>query len=127
MHIEKGLKYSKDHEWVKVEGNKAYIGISDFAQNALGDIVYVELPEVGTSLKAGDTLGVVESVKAASDVYTPVSGKVLEVNQELSSSPEKVNTSPYEAWIAIIELEDLSELDNLMDEQQYQEFCSEEG
>ncbi|NSW91832.1 MAG: glycine cleavage system protein GcvH [Firmicutes bacterium] len=127
MNIEKGLKYSKEHEWVRVEGNRAYIGITDYAQNALGDVVFVELPETGADLETGDTLGVVESVKAASDIYTPVSGTVVEVNDELSESPEKINESPYEAWIAVIELNDFSQLDDLMDEYEYEQFCSKEG
>lgn len=127
MNIEKGLKYSKEHEWVRVEGNRVYIGITDYAQNALGDVVFVELPETGADLEAGDTLGVVESVKAASDIYTPVSGTVVEVNDELSESPEKINESPYEAWIAVIELNDFSQLDDLMDEYEYEQFCSKEG
>lgn len=127
MKLEKGLKYSKEHEWVRVEGNRAYIGITDFAQNALGDIVFVELPEIDLELEAEDILGVVESVKAASDIYTPVSGTVVEINEELNDSPEIINERPYEAWIAVIELKDASQLDNLMDEHEYEDFCSKEG
>lgn len=127
MKLEKGLKYSKEHEWVRVEGDKAYVGITDFAQNALGDIVFVELPEIGLELEAGDILGVVESVKAASDIYTPVSGTVTEVNEKLNDNPETINESPYEAWIALIELKDISQLDDLMDEYEYEDFCSKEG
>ncbi len=89
MKVMQGLKYSKDHEWVKIEGNKAYIGITDYAQHSLGDIVFVEIPEVGKQLNSGDVLSVVESVKAASDVYTPVSGKIVEVNQSLGDSRKK--------------------------------------
>jgi len=121
------LKYSKEHEWVKVDGNKAYIGITDHAQNSLGEIVFVELPETGTELSAGDVLGVVESVKAASDVYTPVSGVVTEVNEELEDSPEKINEEPYENWIAVVELSDMSELDMLLDADEYEEYCREEA
>lgn len=127
MKIKQDLKYSKEHEWVKVTGDKAYIGISDFAQEALGDIVFVELPEVGTELSAGDSLGVVESVKAASDIYCPVSGKVTKVNEDLNDSPEIINEDPYEAWIIQIELSDASELDDLMDEKEYEDFCLKEG
>ena len=87
MKVLEELKYSKEHEWVKIDGNKAYIGITDHAQHSLGDIVFVEIPEVGTELNKGDVLGVVESVKAASDVYTPVSGKIIEVNEDLTDSP----------------------------------------
>ena len=90
MKVLEGLKYSKDHEWVKVDGNKAYIGITDHAQHSLGDIVFVEIPEEGIDINKGDVLSVVESVKAASDVYTPVSGKIIEVNKELEDSPEKL-------------------------------------
>lgn len=126
MKLGKGLKYSKEHEWVRIEGDKVYVGITDFAQNALGDIVFVELPETDLELEAGDILGVVESVKAASDIYTPVSGTVIEVNEELNDSPETINESPYEAWIAVIELKDISQLDDLMDEHEYEDFCSKE-
>ncbi len=121
------LKYSKDHEWVKIEGNKAYIGITDYAQNALGDIVFVELPEVGDELSSGDELGVVESVKAASDIYSPVSGTILEVNEELLDSPEKINEDPYENWIAVVELKDPKETDDLMNADEYNKFCKEEA
>src|SRR5690554_4034382 len=98
MEVLSELRYSKDHEWIKVEGNRAYIGITDYAQDELGDIVFVELPEVGAELNAGEVLGAVESVKAASDIYVPVSGTVVEVNEELEDSPEKVNETPYDAW-----------------------------
>lgn len=127
MKTIEGLKYSKEHEWVKVDGNKAYIGITDHAQSSLGEIVFVELPETGAELNAGDVLGVVESVKAASDVYTPVSGVVTEVNEELEESPEKINEAPYESWIAVMELSDLSELDMLLDADEYEEYCKEEA
>lgn len=126
MKVLEGLKYSKDHEWVKIEENKAWIGITDFAQHSLGDIVFVELPEIGSELNKGDVLGVVESVKAASDVYTPVSGKVVEVNEELGDSPEKINEDPYESWIAVIEIGDISETEELMDADDYERFCKEE-
>jgi glycine cleavage system H protein len=126
MKLGKGLKYSKEHEWVRIEGDKVYVGITDFAQNALGDIVFVELPETDLELEAGDILGVVESVKVASDIYTPVSGTVIEVNEELNDSPETINESPYEAWIAVIELKDILQLDDLMDEHEYEDFCSKE-
>ncbi len=121
-----GLKYSKEHEWVKVEGDRAYMGITDYAQKSLGEIVYVELPEKGTVLAEGDTLGVVESVKAASDIYTPVSGTVADINEELLDSPGNVNTNPYESWIAVIELGNVNELDTLMGAGEYEKFCEEE-
>ncbi|AGC67983.1 glycine cleavage system H protein GcvH [Thermoclostridium stercorarium subsp. stercorarium DSM 8532] len=126
MKVMQGLKYSKDHEWVKIEGNKAYIGITDYAQHSLGDIVFVEIPEVGKQLNSGDVLSVVESVKAASDVYTPVSGKIVEVNQSLGDSPEKINEDPYGCWIAAIEISNPSEIDTLMEPDDYERFCKEE-
>lgn len=121
------LKYSREHEWVKVEGNRAYVGITDHAQDALGDIVFVELPEVGDEIEAGGILGTVESVKAASDIYAPISGRVVEVNEELENSPEKINETPYEAWIAILEISDPSELEDLMSAKEYEKFCAEEA
>lgn len=122
-----GVKYSKEHEWISVDGNRATIGITDYAQKALGEIVFVELPEMDAQIGTGDVLGVVESVKAASDVYSPVAGTVVEINEELSDSPGKINQEPYESWIAVLELEDLSQLEGLMDESQYEAFCKEEG
>jgi glycine cleavage system H protein len=127
MNIVKGLKYSKDHEWLKVEGNTAYLGITNYAQLALGDIVFVELPDVDTPFNAGDVIGVVESVKAVSDIYTPVSGTVVEVNEELADFPEKINEEPYESWIVVIELNDIKELEGLMDEEEYGKYCTEEA
>lgn len=126
MEVKKNLLYSNDHEWVKVEGEKAYIGITDHAQHSLGEIVYVELPEVGDELNAGDVFGVIESVKAASDSYLPVSGNVLEVNEALSDSPQLINEDPYGSWIVLVEMSNKSDLDDLMDAQQYEEFCSKE-
>lgn len=122
-----GLKYSKDHEWVKVEGNKAVIGITDYAQDSLGDIVFIDLPEVGRNVKAGDAVAVVESVKAASDVYSPISGTVVEVNTTLEASPELINQDPYENWILVLEMSDPGELDALMDAKGYERFCEEEA
>lgn len=127
METKSGLFYSQDHEWVRVEGDKAYIGITDFAQHALGEIVYVELPTVGDELEAGDVFGVIESVKAASDSYLPVAGKVLEVNEELSDSPQLLNEDPYGNWIIAIEVTDKTGLDDLMNEQEYKEFCEKEA
>ena len=126
MKVLEGLYYSKDHEWVRVEGNNAYIGITDYAQHALGEIVYVELPETEEEFEVGDVFSVVESVKAASDVYMPISGKVLEVNEELEDSPQLVNESPYESWIAMVEMINKNDLDELMDEVGYKEFCEKE-
>lgn len=121
--IKAGLKYTKEHEWIKLEGEKGYVGISDYAQNAMGDIVFVELPEVGQDVSAGGDLCVVESVKGANDVYSPASGKIAEVNEDLEDSPEKINEDPYGSWIALVELSDLSELDGLMNEEAYRSYC----
>jgi len=122
----KGLRFSKDHEWVRLDGNRAFIGISDHAQHSLGDIVFVELPMLGSVLNASDVLGVVESVKAASDVYTPIAGKVVQVNEALVDHPEQINEQPYESWIAVLETEDASAVEALMDETEYEAFCQEE-
>ncbi len=127
MKVIEGLKYAKGHEWVRMEGNRAYIGITDFAQDELGDIVFIELPEVGTDVEVEDILGSIESVKAASDIYAPVSGTVVEVNEELEGSPELVNEEPFESWIAVIEVNDTGELDDLMDADAYEKFCEEEA
>ncbi len=126
MSIPKELRYSKEHEWVKVEGERAQIGISDFAQSELGDIVFVELPEVGDEITLDQPFGSVESVKTVSELYAPVSGKVVEINEELNDSPEFVNESPYEkAWMITVELSDSSEVDKLMTAEQYEEMIKE--
>ena len=123
MKIDPGFKYHEEHEWVRVEGDEAVIGISDYAQDQLSDVVYVELPEVGDAFEQGDIFAVVESVKAASDVYMPVSGEILEVNEVLEDSPELVNQDPYgEAWFVRIAMADLSELDGLMDAEAYKAY-----
>ena len=127
MSIPKELRYSQDHEWVKVEGENARIGISYFAQDELGDIVFVELPEVGDKITAGEPFGSVESVKTVSELYAPISGKVVEINEELSDSPEFVNESPYDkAWMIVIEPANLAEIDNLMTAEQYEEMTKED-
>ena len=118
-----GLYYSESHEYVKVEGDFGFIGISDYAQHALGNIVYVDMPDVDDEVEAGEDFGAVESVKAASDLISPVSGTVVEVNEALEDQPELVNQDPYENWIIKVELSDKSELDNLMDAQAYSAFC----
>ncbi|GFN24106.1 glycine cleavage system protein GcvH [Thermanaeromonas sp. C210] len=126
MEIPVHLRYSKDHEWVEVEGNRARIGITDYAQQSLGDIVFVELPQVGDELTAQDSFGVVESVKSASDVYTPVSGKVVAVNEALLDSPQLINSDPYgKGWLIEIEMSDPSEVDNLLDAESYRKLTSE--
>jgi len=126
MKVVKDLYYSNDHEWVKVEGEEAYIGISDYAQEHLGDIVYVELPEVDDELAKEDAFSAVESVKAAADVYIPVSGKVVAVNEALIDDPALLNTDPYENWIIKVELSDKSQLEELMTSEDYEKFLAEE-
>ncbi|NBI06744.1 glycine cleavage system protein GcvH [Senegalia massiliensis] len=126
MKTVEGLYYSSDHEWVKVEGNKALIGITDHAQHNLGEIVYVELPEVDDELEKEESFGVVESVKTASDIYMPVSGTVIEVNEELEDSPELVNEDAFGSWFIKVEMADNAKLDDLMDKEDYEKFCAEE-
>ncbi|MFB5660839.1 glycine cleavage system protein GcvH [Alteribacillus sp. HJP-4] len=127
MSLPKDLKYSEEHEWVKQEDGKVRVGITDFAQSELGDIVFVELPEVGDEVKADDPFGSVESVKTVSELYAPVSGKVVEVNEELDDSPEFVNESPYDkAWMIVVEPSNESELDELMSAEEYEEMVSED-
>ena len=119
------LKYTKSHEWVKYEDGVAVIGISDFAQDALGDVVFVNLPQVGDEVTAGESFGDVESVKAVSDLISPVSGVVCEINEELDDSPENLNADPYGAWI--IKVENVTEEEELLDAAAYEAFCAEEG
>ncbi|EPS63218.1 hypothetical protein M569_11570 [Genlisea aurea] len=123
----KDLKYSDSHEWVKIEGNSATIGVTDHAQNHLGDVVYVELPDVGAEVENGESFGAVESVKATSDVNSPISGRVIEVNTKLTESPGLVNASPFgDGWMIKVELKDGDELNSLMDADRYSNFCDEE-
>ena len=127
MEFPEELKYTEDHEWALVEEEIVTVGITDFAQDALGDVVFVELPQVGTLVELGKPFGVVESVKAVSDVYAPVSGEVVEVNEELPDAPEVINTSPYEdGWMIKIRLSEPSQLDDLLDADAYQEFVAEQ-
>ena len=123
MKIIPGLLYSEEHEWVKVDGDIAYVGITDFAQHQLGDIVFVELPVLDDELGQGDALAVVESVKAASDVYCPLSGKVVQVNGDLLDNPGQINEDPYGAWIAAIAMSDKDQLDSLLDDVAYEPLC----
>ncbi|MBQ9230045.1 MAG: glycine cleavage system protein GcvH [Prevotella sp.] len=118
-----GLYYSESHEYVRVEGDFGFIGITDYAQNALGNVVYVDLPEVDDEVTAGEEFGAVESVKAASDLMSPVSGTVVEVNEALDDQPELVNQDAFANWIIKVEISDKSELDNLMDAKAYAAFC----
>lgn len=126
MGTAKDFRFSKEHEWVKVEGDKVRVGISDFAQSELGDIVFVELPEVGKKLQVNEPFGSVESVKTVSELYAPISGTIVEVNEQLTDSPELVNESPYEqAWMVVIEPKDLSELETLMTADEYDQMINE--
>ncbi len=119
-----GLYYSESHEYVKVDGDFGFIGITDYAQNALGNVVYVDMPEVDDEVTAGEEFGAVESVKAASDLISPVSGTVVEINEALEDQPELVNEDAYANWIIKVELSDKGDLDNLMDAAAYEEFCN---
>ena len=121
MNYPTDLKYAENHEWARVEGSRVRMGISDYAQDALGDVVYVEVPDVGTTVSQGDACAEVESTKSVSDVYEPVSGTVVEVNEALDATPELVNSDPYgDGWFAVIEASDMSELDRLADAATYQ-------
>ena len=126
MNAATELLYTEGHEWIRIEGEKAYWGITDYAQEHLGDIVFVELPEADIDIEAGDRLAVIESVKAVSDVYTPLSGTIILVNEDLETSPELLNEDPYENYIAVIAFSDISEKEKLMSASQYEAFCQEE-
>ncbi|HEX4029903.1 MAG TPA: glycine cleavage system protein GcvH [Terracidiphilus sp.] len=120
------LRYTREHEWISLEGAIGAIGITDYAQNSLGDIVYVDVPKVGDSVTAGATFGSVESVKAVSDLYSPVTGKVVEVNEALKTEPDKINAAPHQTWILKVELSNPGEYDALLDAAAYEKFISEE-
>ncbi|MFW0777775.1 MAG: glycine cleavage system protein GcvH [Rickettsiales bacterium] len=124
-NVPANLKYTDQHEWLNIDGDVATIGITDYAQSSLGDLVFVELPEVGKQVKAGDSFVVVESVKAASEVYAPISGEVVEVNSSLDGAPEQINQAPYEAgWICKIKASDTSELSKLLEPAKYEELAA---
>ncbi|WP_110113794.1 glycine cleavage system protein GcvH [Bacillus sp. CGMCC 1.16541] len=126
MSTPKELRYSEEHEWVKVEGDLVRVGITDFAQSELGDIVFVELPEVGAMIQADEPFGSVESVKTVSELYAPISGEVVEVNEDLDDSPEHVNESPYEkAWMIVVKPSDAGEVDKLMTAEEYENMVNE--
>lgn len=125
MNFPSELKYTKDHEWLKMEGDVAVVGITDFAQNALGDVVFINLPQEGDAVTAGESFGDVESVKAVSDVMSPVSGIISAVNSDLEDAPENLNSDPYGSWI--IKIESISDIEDLMDAAAYEAFCAEEG
>ncbi len=123
--ILEGLRYAESHEWVKAESEFAYVGITDYAQHALGDIVYVDMPDVDDEVEKGEEFGAVESVKAASDLYSPVTGVVVEVNEALSNAPELINQDAFANWIMKVKLSDPSELDTLLDAKAYEAICEE--
>lgn len=127
MKVLENLLYNEEHEWIKLEGDVATFGITDYAQNMLGGIVYVELPEEEDEVEKGESFITIESVKAATDVLSPVDGEVVEVNEDLDDSPEALNESPYESWIVKIKLEDASQLDSWMDKAAYEAFCEKEA
>jgi glycine cleavage system H protein len=128
VEIKSDRRYTKSHEWVKVDGDTVTMGVTDFAQSELGDITYLELPEPGDSVTKSEPLGVIESVKAASDIYSPVSGEIVEANDSVVDAPESVNSSPYDdAWLVKIKLSDPSQVDELMDSAAYEKFVEEEG
>ncbi len=123
MNFPKELRYTNQHEWFRDESGTGIVGITDYAQQALGDVVYVEMPEIGTIFSKGDAFGVVESVKAASDIFAPVSGEIIEINQALEEHPEYINQSPYgDGWIIKLKVSEPSDINALMDSQKYQEF-----
>jgi glycine cleavage system H protein len=128
MKFPKELKYSREHEWVKVDGNRATVGITDFAQSQLGDVVFVEVPVVGAAVSLGKAFSVVESVKAVSDIYAPVSGTIVAVNDELADTPEAINSDPYgQGWIAVIELTNPADLNELLESNVYERLTAEGG
>ncbi len=126
MNIPKDLLYTSEHEWIKVDDDQVYLGITDYAQHHLGDIVFVELPELDTEVATGDSIAVVESVKAVSSVYSPISGTVVENNEELEDSPELLNEDPYTNHIAVINISNPDELEDLMSPADYEAFCAEQ-
>jgi glycine cleavage system H protein len=126
MAYPENYRYTREHEWIELNGNIGTIGITDYAQNSLGDIVYVDVPKVGDAVTANQTFGSVESVKAVSDLYSPVSGTVTATNDELKNSPDKINEAPHETWIIKVELSDKSEFEKLLDAGAYEAFVAEE-
>lgn len=127
MDVKKDLYYTKDHEWLKVEGEEALVGLCDYAQDHLGEIVYVELPDEDDEFDEGDSVAAIESTKAASDLFAPVAGTVVEVNEELEDAPELVNEKPYEAWVCRIKMENPEDVENLMTAEDYEKFLQEEA
>ncbi len=127
MAFPAAYRYTREHEWINVDGNQATIGITDYAQNSLGDIVFVELPKVGDELTAGKSFGTVESVKAVSELYAPASGKVVAINPELANAPEKINSDAHSAWMVRIQLANAGEVSKLLSSDDYEKYVKEEG
>ena len=126
MAYPQNYRYTREHEWIEVDGKTGKIGITDYAQNSLGDIVFVESPKVGAAVKKGEVFGSVESVKAVSDLYSPITGTVTEVNEELASAPEKINTDAHGAWMLKVKITDPSQLDGLLNAEDYEKYVKEE-
>ncbi len=126
MSYPSNYRYTREHEWIEIEGSHGRIGITDYAQNSLGDIVFVDLPKIGSTIEKGKTFGSVESVKAVSDLYAPVTGTVVEVNQELATTPEKINTDAHTSWILKVEIADPAQVEELLSADAYDAFVSEE-
>lgn len=126
MSNQENIRFAESHEWVRIDGTVAVVGISDYAQHALGDIVYVDLPEVGDRVEAGEEFGAVESVKAASDLYSPVSGEVIAVNEDLEDDPGLINKDAFSSWIMKVQVDDPSEIEKLLDKEAYEKLCTEE-
>lgn len=127
MAVLENLKYSKTHEWAKIENDIVTIGISDYAQDQLGDIVFIEIPKVGTTVTKGEEFGSIESVKSVSELISPVTGEVIEVNESITEAPETINAKPYDSWMIKVKISNPSELDDLMSAQDYEKFIAEEG
>ncbi|CFX18489.1 Glycine cleavage H-protein, subgroup [Syntrophomonas zehnderi OL-4] len=125
MNIPQDLLYTNDHEWVRVDGEQAYVGITDFAQDNMGDIVYVEMPEIDDEIAAGDQIAVIESVKAVSSIFCPVGGTIIEINDALESAPELLNEDPYENYVAIVKMDNQDDLDQLLSPAAYEKLCAE--
>lgn len=125
MRILKDLQYTKEHEWIRREDDLAFIGITDYAQEQLGDIVFVELPEIGEDYGEGDNFAVVDSVKATSDIYMPLDAQIVEINEELLNAPELINEEPYENWLIKVKLADLDQMNNFLNAEEYEQFCAE--
>jgi glycine cleavage system H protein len=124
IHTPENLKYTKEHEWIEINDDAAVIGITDFAQSSLGDIVYLELPEVGTKVEQNAAFGVVESIKSVSDLYAPVSGEILEINEDLAQTPEEINKNAYSSWIIKIKFSNKDEVESLLSAQDYAKLCN---